>query len=253
MQQRLKTMIQHNAFQIVCMLVIVLNTVLLASQHYNQPKWLDNFQNTGNIVFSIIFIVESAIRFAALGPTDFVKDGFNIFDSIVNVFSILDLLDIGPSFVVLRGFRMLRIFKIVRSIPGLIALLETVVKSIGSIANLSLLILIFVYVFALVGKSFFHEPMFNEDGEESRYSFRTTEEAMLLIFVIITADDWSTIMRLIAQAHGVPGLIFSMLAMITGHFMLLNLFLAILLNHIVQDVEQTAPPPEPGFAKRLAE
>ena len=55
---------------------------------------------------------------------------------------------------------------------------------------------------------------------------------MVLIFVILTADDWSNIMRLIAHTFGAPGLIHCTLAMIVGHFMLLNLFLAILLKYI---------------------
>jgi hypothetical protein len=72
---------------------------------------------------------------------------------------VMDLLKIGPSFVVLRGFRLLRIFKIVRSLPGLRALLETVLKSIGAIANLGVLVFMFVFIYALLGKSFFYSEM----------------------------------------------------------------------------------------------
>lgn len=196
-------------------------------------------QNIGNQVFSIIFIVESTLRLIALGPTEFMQDGFNIFDSVVNLFSILDLMNIGPSFVVFRGFRLLRIFKIIRSIPGLISLLETVLKSIGTITNLSLLIFLFVYVFALVGKSFFNDPMYNEDGTESRHSFATIDRAMLLIFQILTADDWNNVLRLVEHTFGVLGLIHCVLAMVVGHFMLLNLFLAILLKYIDEGIGQT--------------
>ena len=50
---------------IVC--CILLNTLLLASYHYEQPDWLTQVQNIGNIVLSIIFFLEFILRLFALG------------------------------------------------------------------------------------------------------------------------------------------------------------------------------------------
>jgi len=131
------------------------------------------------------------LRIIASGPILFFRDWFNIFDSVVNIFSILDFLKIGPSMVVLRGFRLLRIFKIVRSLPGLRALLETVLKSMSAIANLGILIFMFVFIYALLGKSFFYDEMTNYDGTRSRYQFNNVMNSTMLIFIILSSENWN--------------------------------------------------------------
>jgi len=168
-----------------------LNTFTLASEHYEQPEWLGELQDITNDIFSVLFFLEGALRLMALGFKAYFKDGFNVFDTVVNGFSILDFFKIGPSFVVLRGFRLLRIFKIVRSLPGLRALLETVLKSMGAIANLGILIFMFVFIYALLGKSFFYEEMQEFDGSRSRYQFNNVSNATLLIFIILSSENWN--------------------------------------------------------------
>jgi hypothetical protein len=168
-----------------------LNTVTLGSEHYNQPEWLSDTQDVTNDIFSILFITEGLLRLSALGFKAYVQDRFNIFDSIVNAFSILDFFKIGPSFVVLRGFRLLRIFKVVRSLPSLRALLDTVLKSMGAIANLGVLIFMFVFIYALLGKSFFYMEMTEYDGSRSRYQFDNVSNAAMLIFIILSSENWN--------------------------------------------------------------
>jgi hypothetical protein len=179
------------------------------------------------------------LRLAALGFKDYIVDRFNIFDTIVNAFSILDFLEIGPSFVVLRGFRLLRIFKVVRSLPSLRALLDTVLKSMGAIANLGILIFMFVLIYALLGKSFFYMEMTEYDGSRSRYQFDNVTNAAMLIFIILSSENWNQIMRIVVNSHGYFGVGFCVSAMVIGNFMLLNLFLAILLKYIDDKAEET--------------
>jgi uncharacterized membrane protein len=217
----------------------MLNTITLASEHYEQPEWLEDIQNISNDVFSFLFITESILRALALGLKLFFSDMFNNFDTVVNIFSILDFFKIGPSFVVLRGFRLLRIFKIVRSLKGLRALLNTVLKSMDAIFNLGILIFMFVFIYALLGKSFFYAEMTEADGTRSRYQFDNVTNSLMLIFIILTSENWNAIMRIVVHSHGYFGVGFCTSAMIIGNFMLLNLFLAILLKYI--DERSDAP------------
>jgi len=43
------------------MLFIMLNSLLLAIEHYNQPKWLKDFSDIANYVFTVIFFLEMAL------------------------------------------------------------------------------------------------------------------------------------------------------------------------------------------------
>jgi len=52
---------------------------------------------------------------------------------------------------IFRTFRLLRIFKLARSWHELQRLLTTLVKSVRAVGNLSLILLLYVFVFALLG------------------------------------------------------------------------------------------------------
>jgi hypothetical protein len=72
--------------------------------------------------------MEMVLMIIGHGPGGYVKDGFNIFDGIVVILSLIELtisfvqmsenggeLESGGFLSVLRGFRLLRVFKLVRS------------------------------------------------------------------------------------------------------------------------------------------
>ena len=53
-------------FWLIIMLVF-LNTCVLATEHYRQPKWLDHFQDVTNLFFVILFTFEMLVKMYALG------------------------------------------------------------------------------------------------------------------------------------------------------------------------------------------
>lgn len=66
------------------------------------------------------FAGEMLLKVFGLGIREYVKDGFNDFDAIVVMFGMLDFFNLGSkALTVFRCFRMLRIFKLVRSWTGL--------------------------------------------------------------------------------------------------------------------------------------
>jgi len=141
--------------------------------------------------------------------------------------------DSDSSLSVLRAFRLLRIFKIIKSWDSLRVLLSTVLDSLQAITNLGVLIVLFLFIFALLCKQFYSEPLLDDDGEESRYSFGDTFTALITMFIILTGENWNEVMILVIsnqKNYAAAYLFISM--MLLGNFMLLNLFLAILLKSI---------------------
>jgi hypothetical protein len=94
------------------------------------------------------------IKIFALGVGEYVSDNFNIFDSLVVIVSFVELASSneGGGLSVFRAFRLLRIFKIVRSWTELRTLLQTVISSLGSMANLGFLTFLFLFMMALLMK-----------------------------------------------------------------------------------------------------
>lgn len=149
-------MIESQLFNQIILIIILVNTLVMAIDHYEMSDRLMNILYYINMVLTIIFVVEMFIKILGLGIRDYLRDGFNIFDSIIIIIGLLEYFGIGnKAATVLRSFRLLRIFKIVRSWSGLRKLLKTVLASLQSIANLALLMLLLLFIYSLVGMQFF--------------------------------------------------------------------------------------------------
>jgi hypothetical protein len=92
------------------------------------------------------------LKMIGLGLIEYVKDAFNVFDAIIVIVGLLEFANAGSKMVVvLRAFRLLRIFKIARTWTNLRKLLLTVLLSIKSIANLALLMFLLMFIYSLLG------------------------------------------------------------------------------------------------------
>lgn len=60
-------MIKSQAFYWSIIVLVFLNTVVLATEHYAQPRWLDDFQEATNIFFIVLFTVEMILKMYSLG------------------------------------------------------------------------------------------------------------------------------------------------------------------------------------------
>merc|ERR1719264_1405269 len=106
-------------FWLIIMLVF-LNTCVLATEHYRQPKWLDHFQEYVNLFFVVLFTFEMVLKMYSLGFQGYFRSLFNRFDCFVVISSILELIltnyEIMPplGLSVLRCVRLLRTFKVTR-------------------------------------------------------------------------------------------------------------------------------------------
>ena len=135
---------------------------------------------------------------------------------------------------------MLRIFKLVKSWTSLQKILVTIMKSLPSVANLAVLALLFIFIYALIGKQFFYGELIDPDtGEPSRYHFNGFWRALITMFIVLTGENWNWVMRIVIinkpnDYWTAVGYFVS--AMLIGNFMLLNLFLAILLKYLQESV-----------------
>ena len=252
MSWKVKDLVESQFFVVFIVGLILLNSAVLATEHYNQPEWLTESQNIANVVFTILFALEMILSMIGLGIKGYFSDNFNKFDSIIVVISIVDLIltytsDSGESpssgITVLRSFRLLRIFKLVKSWTTLQHLLKTIIESMSSISNLAILSFLFLFVYSLIGKQFFWGIMYDEDGEETRYVFGTTTDALITMFCVLTGENWNEIMSIVVLNHESKqylAIFFFVTAVLIGNFMLLNLFLAILLKFLQDAVDNAA-------------
>ena len=84
-------MVESDKWVVLIVFLILANSAVLASEYYMQPDWLTQFQFYANIVFTFLFALEMILAMIGLGLKDYFADGFNIFDCIIVVLSLIDL------------------------------------------------------------------------------------------------------------------------------------------------------------------
>lgn len=109
------------------------------------------------------------------------------------------------------------------------------------------------FIFALLGKTLFGGNFHNADGSKPRGNFDTFNLAFVTVFQVLTMENWQTVA--FDSMKGSMGMwgpaIFYIVWIFLGNFILLNLFLAILLDSfLTEDEEESADNEEMIEAKR---
>jgi voltage-dependent calcium channel L type alpha-1D len=202
-----------------------------------------------NGLLSWVFFFEMVIKMIGLGIKAYAADSFNLFDCIVVVTSIVDLIislvgveyNVNGAISALRAVRLLRVFKLARSWTSFRLLLEKMIITLKDIRNFSVLMLIFMFIYTLLGMELYaYRVIFNnenldsvasEPGEYPRANFNTFLSGFTTIFMVLIGDDWNTTMYEHVRAKGYGAIFFFISLYIFGNLVLLNLFLAILLKN----------------------
>ena len=105
-QDVLYTIINDTFFDVIVTLCIILNTVFLAIEHHGMSQELAHILDLGNKVFTTFFALEAVLKLAALSR-EYFGNGWNVFDLVIVVASLLDLgLESVDGISVLRGMRL---------------------------------------------------------------------------------------------------------------------------------------------------
>ncbi|KAG6459691.1 hypothetical protein O3G_MSEX011542 [Manduca sexta] len=212
MKRACRRAVKSQTFYWLIIVLVFLNTVVLASEHYQQPHWLDHFQEYGNAFFVALFTLEMLVKMYSLGLQGYFVSLFNRFDCFVVVGSISEMVltktEVMPplGISVLRCVRLLRVFKVTKYWRSLSNLVASLLNSIQSIASLLLLLFLFIMIFALLGMQVFGGK-FNYDPveEKDRHNFDCFWQALLTVFQILTGEDWNAVMYEGIKAYGGVG------------------------------------------------
>ncbi|XP_075000352.1 sodium channel protein type 5 subunit alpha isoform X3 [Calonectris borealis] len=237
-------------------LCIVLNTFFMALEHYKMTKEFDHMLYIGNLVFTGIFTAEMIFKVIALDPYYYFQQGWNIFDSIIVILSLMELgLSSMGNLSVLRSFRLLRVFKLAKSWPTLNTLIKIIGNSVGALGNLTLVLAIIVFIFAVVGMQLFGKSYLDNvkkistTGNLPRWHMNDFFHSFLIIFRIL-CGEWIETMWDCMEVAGQPlCLLVFLLVMVIGNLVVLNLFLALLLSSFSAD--NLSAPDEDGEMNNL--
>ncbi|XP_062813881.1 sodium channel protein type 5 subunit alpha isoform X3 [Anolis carolinensis] len=255
-KEKIKYIIMDPFSDLTITLCIVMNTLFMAMDHYKMTKEFEDVLNIGNLIFTGIFTTEMICKVIALHPYYYFQQGWNIFDSIIVTLSLMELsLSSMGNVSVLRSFRLLRVFKLAKSWPTLNTLIKIIGNSVGALGNLTVVLAIIVFIFAVVGMQLFGDMYcknvnkISTTGELPRWHMKDFFHSFLIIFRIL-CGEWIETMWDCMRVNGQPlCLLVFLLVMVIGNLVVLNLFLALLLSSFSAD--NLSAPDEDGEMNNL--
>ena len=213
--------------------VIIVNGIILGletsttiSRLYGEWLYL------GNDIALWVFIVEAALKMLALWPRPqrYFRDGWNVFDFLIIVFALVPAT--GQFAMIARLARLLRVVRLISAIRDLRLIVAALVRSIPSVGHVMMLMSIVAYIYAIMGHQLFHE----HDPEH----WSTLGRSLLTLFNITTLDNWTQIMNT-AMEHHPWAWIYFVSFVVVGTFVVINLFIAIIINSLDEAKAERAP------------
>jgi len=172
-------------FQGVVIAVIVISALLIGAKTHDLPDNILQMLIVLDVGVTIFFLVEIVIRFLAFpDKKSFFKNGWNVFDTIIVIGS---LIPTGGSGVLLaRLLRVFRVLRLVSMVPELRLLINALLKAIPRMGYIALLMFVIFYIYGAVGSIIFHEI--------NDFLWGDVSVSMLTLFRIATFEDWTDIM-----------------------------------------------------------
>jgi voltage-gated sodium channel len=173
------------------------------------------------------FVIELALRFAARGVA-LVRDPWALFDCIVIAIALVPAS--GP-FAVLRALRVLRVLRLVSINPSMRKVVHALLASLPGMGSIIMLMGLIFYVAAVMATQLF--------GERFPEWFGSLSASLYSLFQMMTLDSWSSgtvrpIMKVYPYAW-----VFFIPYVLVATFMMLNLFIAVIVN-AMQDAQESS-------------
>ncbi|NXG80548.1 CAC1H protein, partial [Baryphthengus martii] len=232
---KLKRIVESKYFNRGIMIAILINTLSMGIEYHEQPDELTNALEISNIVFTSMFALEMLLKLLAFGLFGYIKNPYNIFDGIIVVISVWEIIgqsDGGLS--VLRTFRLLRVLKLVRFMPALRRQLVVLMKTMDNVATFCMLLMLFIFIFSILGMHLFgcKFSLKTDTGDTvpDRKNFDTLLWAIVTVFQILTQEDWNVVLYNGMASTSSWAALYFVALMTFGNYVLFNLLVAILVE-----------------------
>ena len=197
-------LVTDDKFELLITIIIALNVAVMSMSYSTQPQHWEDTLDGLNKIFTYIFIVEMILKFIGLGLRQYFKDNWNRFDFFIVLCSIIVLImesalsgsadDMAFDPTIARVLRITRIFRIIKRAESLKQLLSTLVYSLPALYNVSALVLLLLFIYAVAGMSLFGHVM---EGEylNNKANFRKFYISMITLFRMCTGESWNGLYR----------------------------------------------------------
>ena len=219
MRSYLESVVEGKRFQYSVIFLIVINAILLGLETSNNVM-----QVAGDFIIALdtailyVFVLEMLLKLY-VHRLNFFKNPWSLFDFFIVAIAFVPA---SESLAAMRALRVLRVLRVISAVPTMRRVIEGLLASIPGIASVLCLMLLFFYVFAVIGTHLY--------GEAFPQWFGTLGGTTFTLFQIMTLEGWAMeIVRPMMEVFPSSWVFFSIYILVAS-FTMLNLFIAIIVN-----------------------
>lgn len=230
-EERFFKLRSNKMFETFVIGIIIFSALVIGVKTYDVPPLMTRLVVILDWFITFFFLVEITIRFLGEpNKRDFFKNGWNVFDTVIVVVSIVPI-DNSQLAVVGRLIRIFRVLRMVSIVPELRLLVNSLLRALPQLSYVMVLMFIIFYIYAAVGSTFFKEinPVLWGDIAVS----------MLTLFRVMTFEDWTDVMYETQKTYGLSWMYYLSFIFFTA-FAFLNMVIGIIVNVLEQERRKLA-------------
>lgn len=229
MQLRFQRLRDNKLFELFVISVIILSSLLIGVRTYALPEWSVNTIWLLDYAVTLFFLAEIIVRMIAEGNLKrFFSQGWNVFDFVIVVVSLLPIQD-SEYALVARLLRLFRVMRLISFIPELRVLVSALFSALPRMGYVALLMFIIFYIYAVVGNLLFAHinPVLWGDLGIS----------LLTLFRVATFEDWTDVMYETMAVYSFSW-IYYLTFIFFSAFVFLNMMIGIVLEVLNEEHEK---------------
>ena len=240
-QIKFQTLRDNKAFEMFVIAIIIFSSLMIGIRTYDLHPVAENALYILDYGVTLFFLIEILIRMAAERRFwDFFKKGWNVFDFVIVVVSLIPL-DDSEYALVARMLRLFRVMRLISFIPELRVLVSALISAMPRMGYVALLMFIIFYLYAVIGNLLF--------GALNPVLWGDLGISLLTLFRVATFEDWTDVMYEAMTLYSLSWIYFITFIFFSA-FVFLNMMIGIVVE--VLDEEHKKMEAE-NMAETLAE
>jgi voltage-gated sodium channel len=238
---RTRTWLEHPRFDQAIVVLIAVNAITLGLE--TSPAVTGRFGALLHLADRAalgIFTAELLLRFFVY-RSQFFRDPWRVFDFVVVGIA---LMPASGAFSVLRTLRVLRVLRLVSMVPSMRRVVSALLAALPGMASIIGLMSLVLYVSAVMATKLF--------GAIAPEFFGSFSASLFTLFQVMTVEGWPDIARTVMQ-HSPYAWLFFVSYLLIATFMVLNLFIAVVVNAMQSQVADDIAADEEAHTRLILE
>lgn len=236
LHKRLRRLSNSVSFEVFMMACTLTNILVLLIEGFLGPE-LKRGAAQINFALTFVYQIELLLKLWAFGIKIYGRSFVNLIEGLVAIIATVEisLTTTGSSFDsdlrYLSAFRVVRLVRLLGKLRFMAVISAVVYQTLEQYTYVALILFLFVFIFSLIGMQIFGGQLIYQ-GNLPRQNFDTIGGSFLLLFQLLTLENWTDIVEILysSKVSKPLTLVYFFIWILIGNFVMFNLFLALLLS-----------------------